>query len=53
MFKVTSLYGFMGVSLFLVALYVVLEHGSAASSVIESAGKSYGGILSVLQGNKQ
>jgi hypothetical protein len=49
--SIRSIYNAIGVMLFLVALYIVLEHGQAASGVITSVASAGGHLLGVLQGN--
>lgn len=47
---IKSLYGFLGVALFLVALYLVLEHGNAASGVITAGAGAGSQFFKTLQG---
>lgn len=48
--SVRNLYGALGVMLFLIALYLVLENGANASRVIGAVGRSTGDVFKVLQG---
>jgi hypothetical protein len=48
--RVHGIYGTIGVMLFLVALYLVLEHGGQASSIIGAIGQNSSGVLKTLQG---
>lgn len=50
MFKVNSFYGWLGTSLFLVAMYLVLDHGDAASGIIRSGSGGLSEIYKTLQG---
>lgn len=48
--SIRNAYGAIGVMLFLVALYLVLEHAQGASSVISAGATGGGSLLKVLQG---
>jgi hypothetical protein len=50
MFKPGNLYGTVGVMLFLIALYLVLEKAAGASNVITSVGASSSQVFKTLQG---
>lgn len=47
---IRNAYGALGVALFLIALYIVLERGTAASSIISSVGGNTASIFKTLQG---
>lgn len=48
--SIRSAYGALGVALFLIALYLVLERGNSASSIIQAAGGTTAHIFRTLQG---
>ncbi|MGH9042671.1 MAG: hypothetical protein ACRDZ3_20845 [Acidimicrobiia bacterium] len=48
--KIHSIYGAVGVMLFLVAMYLVLTRAAGATSIISSLAAASGGTLRVLQG---
>lgn len=48
--NVKSAWGFVGVGLFLVAMYLVLTNGTNAAKVINAAGANLAGIYKTLQG---
>lgn len=50
MFRVSGAWSFVGVSLTLVALYLLLEHAGQASQIFTALASSLGGIYGVLQG---
>lgn len=50
MFKVSGLWGALGVALTLIALYLVLEHGGGASQVFGAFASGTSKIFSTLQG---
>lgn len=47
---VKGIYGTLGVMLFLIALYLVLEHGTSASGIIGAIGTQTSGVFKTLQG---
>lgn len=47
---VRGVYGSLGVMLFLIALYLVLEHGNSATSIISAVGGSTTSVFRTLQG---
>lgn len=47
---IRNLYGALGVMLFLIALYLVLERAQGASTVIGAAGAQTASIFQTLQG---
>jgi hypothetical protein len=48
--RVRDIYGALGVMLFLIALYLVLENGANASKVIASVGGTTSQVFRTLQG---
>ncbi|MHB1725998.1 MAG: hypothetical protein ACYCVS_11745 [Acidimicrobiales bacterium] len=50
MFQVNGIWTAVGVMLTLVALYLILVHGSAAKSVLSALFTGWQGTLSTLQG---
>lgn len=51
MFKnIRDVYGALGVMLFLIALYLVLENGAQATRIIGAIGSSTSGVFRTLQG---
>lgn len=48
--NVKGVYGFLGVGLALVALYLVLTRAAGASQIITSGATAVGGIFETLQG---
>jgi hypothetical protein len=48
--NVRSVYGFLGVALFLVALYLILEHAGGASQVITAGAGAGSQFFKTLQG---
>ncbi len=48
--NIRGAYGVLGVMLFLIALYLVLERGTAASTIIGSVGSNASTIFKTLQG---
>lgn len=49
LFKVTNVWGFVGGTLVLVALYLLLTNASGAEGIFSALGSSYSEILRVLQ----
>ena len=47
---VRGVYGSLGVMLFLVAMYLVLEHGTDASNIIKAGGGTLSDVFKTLQG---
>jgi hypothetical protein len=47
---IRNLYGALGVALFLIAMYLVLERASQTSTVIKAAGGTTNDIFRTLQG---
>lgn len=50
MFKVTGIWSWLGTSLFLVAMYLVLDKGDAASGLIKAGSGGLSEIYKTLQG---
>jgi hypothetical protein len=48
--KIRSIYGTIGVMLFLIAMYLVLTHGTETSDLISVASQATQGIARTLQG---
>lgn len=48
--SVRSVYGALGVMLFLIALYLFLVNASGATSIISAGGSAASGIFKTLQG---
>ncbi len=48
--SIRNVYGALGVMLFLIALYLVLERGTSASSIISSVGTNTAQVFKTLQG---
>lgn len=48
--SIRGVYGALGVMLFLIALYLVLERAVGATRIITSVGSSASGVFRVLQG---
>lgn len=50
MFRARGVYGVVGTMLALVALFLVLDKNTGATSLIDSIGRNGGSLLTILQG---
>ena len=50
MFKINNLWGFVGATLVMVLVFLLLTNYKAAQSLFRSGTRSYAGLLGVLQG---
>lgn len=48
--SIKGIYGALGVMLFLVAMYLVLDHAAGATSIIQAVATASGSTFKVLQG---